>query len=58
MHNVAIFRITAQDIGDNLAESLRIKTLVNVLYSIVYVFLGGADSAHHVSIGFVHCYII
>ena len=50
MHNVAILWVTSQDIRDNLAESLWENTLVDVLDSVVNIFLCCAYTAHHVSI--------
>jgi len=50
MHNVAILRVTAQNVGDNFAESLRENTFVDVLDGVVHIFLRCADSTHHVSL--------
>ncbi len=50
MHNVAVLWVTAQDIRYNLAESLWEDTLVDVLDSVVNIFLCCANTAHHVSI--------
>ncbi len=50
MHDVAVFRITAEDIGDNLTERHREYTLVDVLYRVVYVFLRGTHATHHISV--------
>ena len=50
VHNVAILWVTSQDIRDNLAESLWEDTLVDVLDSVVNIFLCCANTAHHISI--------
>ena len=50
MHDIAVFRIATEDVGDDLAESLGEDTLVDVLDSVVHIFLGGTDASHHVSI--------
>ena len=50
VHNVAILWVTAQDIRYNLAESLWEDTLVDVLDSVVNIFLCCAYTAHHISI--------
>jgi len=50
MHDIAILRVTAQDVGDNLAESLRVKTFVNVLDGGMHVFLGCTDATHHIAV--------
>ena len=50
MHDVAIVGITAEDVGDNLTESLRIETFVDVLDSSMDVLLGGRDSTLHVAV--------
>jgi hypothetical protein len=39
MHDVAVIRISSQNIRDDLAESLRENTLVYVLDCVVYVLL-------------------
>ena len=39
MHNVAILRVTAQNVGDNFAESLRENTFVDILDGVVHIFL-------------------
>ena len=48
MHDVAILGIAAQDVGDDLAESLRIEALVDVTDGIVHIFLAGTYAAHHI----------
>ena len=50
MHDVTILWVASQDIRDNLAESLWEDTLVDVLDSVVNIFLCCAYTAHHVSI--------
>ena len=50
MHDVTILRVAAQNVGYDLAESLREDTLVDVLDGIVHVFLGGTHTAHHISV--------
>ena len=54
MHDITILGISAQDIRDDLAESLREDSLVNVLNSGVHVFFGGTHATHHISV--VHIY--
>jgi hypothetical protein len=39
MHDVAVLLISAQQVGDDLAESFREDTLVDVLYRVVYILL-------------------
>jgi hypothetical protein len=39
MHDVAVFGVATQNVGDDFAESLGEQTFVYVLYGIVYVFL-------------------
>jgi hypothetical protein len=41
MHDVAIQRVTAEDIGDDFAESVGIQAFVKVLDGVVDVFLFG-----------------
>jgi len=50
MHNVTILWVAAQDIWYDLAESLWEDTLVDVLDSVVNIFLCCANTAHHISI--------
>ena len=50
MHYVAIFRVAPENVWDNLAESLREDTLVDVFDGVVDVFLGGTDSTHHITV--------
>ena len=50
MHDVAIVRVTSKNIWDYLAESLREDALVNVLDSVVNIFLCGTHAAHHISV--------
>ena len=50
MHDVAILWVTAQDVGDDFAEGLWKNAFVNILDGVVYVFFGGAHTAHHVSV--------
>ena len=50
MHNVTILWVAAQDIRYDLAESLWEDTLVDVLDSVVNIFLCCANTAHHISI--------
>jgi hypothetical protein len=44
MHDVTILRVTPKYIRDDLAESLREDTLVDVLDGVVHVFLGCRDA--------------
>ena len=59
MHDIAILRVAAKNIGYNLAESLWIKPLVNILNGIMYIFFRGRYPAHiiplvaHIVIGFI-----
>ena len=50
VHDVAILRVSAQYVGDNLAESPREDALVDVLDGVVNVFFRCAYAAHHVSL--------
>ena len=50
MHDVAVFWVASQHVGDNLAECLREDALVYVLNGAVYVFLGRRYAAHHISV--------
>ena len=50
VHDVAVFRVTAQNVGDNLAECLREDTLIDVLDGVVYVLFGCRHAAHHVTL--------
>ncbi len=52
MHYVAPLRVTAEHIGDNLAERLGVQPLVDILYSVVHIFFSRGYTAHHIS--FVH----
>ena len=45
MHNVAILCIAAQQIGDNLAESVGVETLVDILDGIVHILLRSGNTA-------------
>ena len=40
MHDVAVFRISTEDIGNDLAECLWENTFVDVLDSVVHILLG------------------
>ena len=40
MHDIAIFWVAAKNVGDNLAESLRIEAFVDLLYRAVDIFFG------------------
>ena len=50
VHDITILRVTAQDIGDDFAESLREYTFVDVLNGVVHIFFGCADASHHISL--------
>ena len=56
MHDVAVVGIAPEDVGDNLAESLWEKALVDVLDGVVYVFFRGGNSAEVVFQG-IHRYL-
>jgi hypothetical protein len=49
VHYVAVLRVTAQYIGDDLAESLGIKAFVNVFDGVVYILLGCGYATQHVT---------
>ena len=57
MHDVAVLRITTEDVGDYLAESLREDTLVDVLDGVVNVLFCSAHTAHHIAL-IVHKYAV
>jgi predicted P-loop ATPase len=48
MHDVAVLRIAAEDVRDNFTECFREYSLVNVLDSVVDVFLGSGNSTLHI----------
>ena len=50
VHDVAILRITTQDVGDNLAEGLWEDALVDVLDSVMHILLGSTHATHHISV--------
>ena len=50
MHDVAVFGVASEDVGDDFAESLWEDSLVDVLDGVVHVFLRCAHTAHHVSL--------
>jgi hypothetical protein len=50
MHDITILRVATQDVRYDLTESLWEDSLVNVLDGVMYVFLGGAHTAHHISV--------
>ena len=50
MHDVAVFGIASEDVGNDFAESLRIKALVDVLDGVVHIFLAGTYATHHISL--------
>ena len=50
MHNVAILRVSAENIGDNLAKGFREDALINVPDGVVYIFFRCAYAALHVSL--------
>ena len=52
MHDVAILRVAAEDVGDDFAESVGIESFVKVLDGVVDVFLFGGDAA--LAIAIVH----
>ena len=54
VHDVAIVGVTAQDIGDNLAEGLWEYAFVYILDGIVHIFFGGTYATHHISV-VCHC---
>ena len=50
MHDVAVLWVAAQDVGDNLAEGLRIESFVDILYGGVYILLSGRNATLHVTV--------
>ena len=50
MHDVAIFRVAAEDVGDDFAESIGIQAFIEVLDGVVDVFLFGGNAALRVTI--------
>jgi hypothetical protein len=48
MHDVAVLRIATEDVRNDLAECFRENSLVNVLDSVVDVFLGSGNSTLHI----------
>ena len=50
MHDVTILWVASEDVGDDFAECLREDSLVNVFDSVVYVFLCGRNTTHHITI--------
>lgn len=50
MHDITILWVATQDVRDNLTESLWEDSLVDVLDGVMYVFLRGTDTAHHISV--------
>jgi len=49
MHDVAPFRVSSKDIGDDLAKSAGEQSFVYVPYGMVYIFLGRRYPAGHIS---------
>ena len=45
MHDVAVVLIAAQQVGDDLAESIGVETLVDILDGVVNVLLGSGNTA-------------
>jgi hypothetical protein len=45
VHDVAVGGVTAQQVGDNLAESIREKSLVDILDGVVNVLLRCGNTA-------------
>ena len=50
MHDVAVLGIAAENVRNNLAEGLRIKTFVYVLYGVVYIFFRRRYATLHISL--------
>ena len=50
MHDVAIVGVAAENVGNDLTESLWKNAFVDVLDGVVNVFFGSAHAAHHVSV--------
>ena len=54
VHDVAVFRVAAQNVGDDFAECLGEDAFVDVLDGVVHVLLHSGDAAHHVTLLAVH----
>ena len=54
VHNVAIVRVAAEDVGNDFTESLRKQSFVDVADGCVHIFFHCAHAAHHVSLILVH----
>ena len=55
VHDVAVLRVTAQDVRDNLTEGLREYAFVDVFYRVVNVLFCSAHTSHHIAL-IVHKY--
>ena len=56
MHDVAVFRVATEDVGDDFAKGVGIQALVKVLDGVVDVFLFGGNAALTVAI--VHVFFL
>jgi hypothetical protein len=50
MHDVAVLRIAAENVRNDLAECFWENSLVDVLDSVVDIFLGSGNSTLHISL--------
>ena len=50
MHDVAILRIAAENVRNDLAECFREDSLVDVLDSVVDIFLRSGNATLHISL--------
>ena len=48
MHDVAVFRISAENVRNDFTECLREDTLVDVLDSVMHILLGCRHATLHV----------
>ena len=57
VHDVAVLGVTAEDVGDDLAEGLRVESLVYVLDGGMDVLLAGGDAALHIAFVHIRCVV-
>jgi hypothetical protein len=50
MHDVAIFGILANNIRNDLTESIRVKALINLLNGGMYILFGGRNTTPGISV--------
>ena len=50
VHDVTVFGVSTQNVGYDFTESLWKDTLVDILYGVVDILLGGRYSTHHVAV--------